>query len=161
RGGDRPHHGRDGSGAGDRRCDRGAGLHGARTGERDRAALRAGCGKREAGYVTGPLKLGTRGSRLALWQAGWVKAALAKAGGRVGAEDGWSGVMRPCARERAVERVESEGGGQGGWSEGGRGAGGVGGPGRGDVMRVACSVLRIGGVVAVVVRMTRGVGWCG
>jgi len=30
--------------------------------------------------VTGPLKLGTRGSRLALWQAGWVKAALAKAG---------------------------------------------------------------------------------
>ena len=30
--------------------------------------------------MTGPLKLGTRGSRLALWQAGWVKAALAKAG---------------------------------------------------------------------------------
>src|SRR3989449_3527393 len=80
RGGDRPHHGRDGSGAGDRRRDRGAGLHGARTGERDRAALRAGCGKREAGYVTGPLKLGTRGSRLALWQAEWVKAALARAG---------------------------------------------------------------------------------
>src|SRR2546422_4181129 len=80
RGGDRPHHGRDGWGAGDRRRDRGAGLHGARTGERDRAALRAGCGKREAGYVTGPLKLGTRGSRLALWQAEWVKAALARAG---------------------------------------------------------------------------------
>jgi len=30
--------------------------------------------------VTGPLKLGTRGSRLALWQAEWVKAALARAG---------------------------------------------------------------------------------
>ncbi len=30
--------------------------------------------------MTGPLKLGTRGSRLALWQAGWVKAALAQAG---------------------------------------------------------------------------------
>ena len=30
--------------------------------------------------MTGPLKLGTRGSRLALWQAEWVKAALARAG---------------------------------------------------------------------------------
>jgi hydroxymethylbilane synthase len=30
--------------------------------------------------VTGPLKLGTRGSRLAVWQAEWVKAALARAG---------------------------------------------------------------------------------
>ena len=30
--------------------------------------------------MTGPLKLGTRGSRLALWQAEWVKAALALAG---------------------------------------------------------------------------------
>jgi len=30
--------------------------------------------------VTGPLKLGTRGSRLALWQAEWVRAALARAG---------------------------------------------------------------------------------
>ena len=29
--------------------------------------------------MTGPLKLGTRGSRLALWQAEWVKAALARA----------------------------------------------------------------------------------
>ena len=30
--------------------------------------------------MTGPLKLGTRGSRLALWQAEWVNAALARAG---------------------------------------------------------------------------------
>ncbi len=30
--------------------------------------------------MTGPLKLGTRGSSLALWQAEWVKAALARAG---------------------------------------------------------------------------------
>ena len=30
--------------------------------------------------MTGPLKLGTRGSRLALWQAGWVQAALARSG---------------------------------------------------------------------------------
>ena len=30
--------------------------------------------------MTGPLKLGTRGSRLALWQAEWVRAALARAG---------------------------------------------------------------------------------
>ena len=30
--------------------------------------------------MTGPLKLGTRGSRLALWQTEWVKAALARAG---------------------------------------------------------------------------------
>ncbi len=30
--------------------------------------------------MTGRLKLGTRGSRLALWQAEWVKAALARAG---------------------------------------------------------------------------------
>ena len=30
--------------------------------------------------MTGPLKLGTRGSRLALWQAEWVKAALARCG---------------------------------------------------------------------------------
>jgi len=30
--------------------------------------------------VTGPLKLGTRGSRLALWQAEWVQAALARHG---------------------------------------------------------------------------------
>jgi hydroxymethylbilane synthase len=30
--------------------------------------------------VTGPLKLGTRGSRLALWQAEWVQAALARSG---------------------------------------------------------------------------------
>jgi len=30
--------------------------------------------------VTGPLKLGTRGSRLAVWQAEWVQAALARHG---------------------------------------------------------------------------------
>jgi len=30
--------------------------------------------------VTGPLKLGTRGSGLALWQAEWVKATLARSG---------------------------------------------------------------------------------
>jgi len=30
--------------------------------------------------VTGPLKLGTRGSSLALWQAEWVKATLARSG---------------------------------------------------------------------------------
>ena len=30
--------------------------------------------------MTGPLKLGTRGSRLALWQAEWVQAALARHG---------------------------------------------------------------------------------
>jgi hydroxymethylbilane synthase len=30
--------------------------------------------------VTGPLKIGTRGSRLALWQAEWVQAALARHG---------------------------------------------------------------------------------
>ena len=30
--------------------------------------------------MTGPLKLGTRGSRLALWQAEWVQAALARSG---------------------------------------------------------------------------------
>src|SRR5205085_11963427 len=34
----------------------------------------------EGGRVSGALKLGTRGSRLALWQAQWVQAALARHG---------------------------------------------------------------------------------
>src|SRR5205823_3540437 len=37
-------------------------------------------GRGDGGRVSGVLKLGTRGSRLALWQAEWVQAALARQG---------------------------------------------------------------------------------
>src|SRR5207249_4736995 len=46
---------------------------------RNRAVLR-GRGTRGKGTVTVALRLGTRGSRLALWQAEWVRTALARSG---------------------------------------------------------------------------------
>src|SRR5712664_2347883 len=72
RGGDRARDGGDGPGARDHRCNRGSGLHGPRPRGCDRAAL-------HGGRVTA-FKLGTRGSKLAMWQAEWVKRALAGAG---------------------------------------------------------------------------------
>src|SRR2546426_7776010 len=55
-------------GAGDPGRDRSERVHGSGTGGGAGAILR-GSGKREEGRVTATLKIGTRGSRLALWQA--------------------------------------------------------------------------------------------
>src|SRR2546426_3135801 len=41
-------------------------------------AVLRGRGKGEGEHVSGAVKLGTRGSALALWQAEWVRAALAR-----------------------------------------------------------------------------------
>src|SRR5256885_17230806 len=52
-----------------------------------------GRGKREEGRVTATLKIGTRGSRLALWQAEWVRAELARRGR---SEEHTSELQSPC-----------------------------------------------------------------
>src|SRR5204863_9805083 len=59
--------------------DRGGGLSGRGPGGGGGPLLRAR-GRGEEGRVSAVLKLGTRGSRLALWQAEWVQAALVRHG---------------------------------------------------------------------------------
>src|SRR5213078_2878897 len=76
---DRSRHGREREGAGCARGHRGGGLYG--WGPRGGAGpLLRGRGRGDGGRVSGVLKLGTRGSRLALRQAEWVQAALARQG---------------------------------------------------------------------------------
>src|SRR5205823_380803 len=77
--GDRSRDGRERPGAGSPRRDRGGGLYGRGLGGGAGALLRAR-GRGEGGRVSAVLKLGTRGSRLALWQAEWVQAALVRHG---------------------------------------------------------------------------------
>src|SRR5207249_3894575 len=75
----RPRHGGHGAKLRHDRAGRAGGIHDGRAGEGAGAVLR-GRGKGEGGNVSGALKLGTRGSKLALWQAEWVGAALARHG---------------------------------------------------------------------------------
>src|SRR6266571_5149126 len=77
--GDRAGHRRGRPGAGNPGRDRSERVHGSGTGGGAGAILR-GRRKREEGRVTATLKIGTRGSRLALWQAEWVRAELARRG---------------------------------------------------------------------------------
>src|SRR5439155_16919553 len=77
--GDVSRDGRERPGAGSPRRDRGGGLYGRGLGGGAGALLRAR-GRGEGGRVSAVLKLGTRGSRLALWQAEWVQAALVRHG---------------------------------------------------------------------------------